>query len=63
MFSARWDDYAVSVFDAVFHIVNDHFSFSSFKSKELINIIVCLFTYFFSRLKAHENELTVLPCV
>ena len=63
MSSARRDDYSVPVFDAVFYAVNDHLSFSSFKSKELIDIRVRLFTYFFSRLNAHEDELTVLPRV
>jgi len=60
MSSARRDDNALAVFDAVFYAVNDHLSFPRFKSEELIPIRMCFFAYFFSRPKAHENELTVL---
>ncbi len=63
MLSARGDDDSVPVLDMVFYAVNDYFSFSCFESKELIDVLVCLFTYFFSRLDAHEDELTVLPRV
>ena len=61
--SARGDDDSVPVLDRVFYAVNNHLSFSSFKSKELIDIHVRLFTYFLSRLNAHKDELTVLPRV
>jgi len=63
MSSTGRDDDAVPVLDSVFYAVNNHLSFSSLESKELIDILVRLFTYFFSRLKAHEHWLTVLPCV
>jgi len=61
--SARGHDDSVPVLDMAFYAVNDHLSFSSFESKELIDILVRLFTYFFSRLNAHEYQLTVLPRV
>jgi hypothetical protein len=63
MSSTRRDDDAVPALDSVFYAVNNHLSFSPFESEELIDILVRLFTYFFSRLKAHEDELTVLPRV
>ena len=63
MSSARGHDDSVPVLDTVFYAIDNHLSFSSFESKELIDILVCLFTYFFSRLNAHEDELTVLPRV
>ena len=59
----RWDDDPSSVLDTVFYTVNSHFSFSFFKPKELVNIFMGFFTYLFTRLNAHEYELTVLPCV
>jgi hypothetical protein len=61
--SARGDDDSVPVFDTVFYAVNNHLSLSSFKSKELINILVRLFTNFLSRLDTHKNELAVFPRV
>ena len=42
--SACRDDDTISVLDAVFHTVDDYFSFSGFKSKELIMILMGLFT-------------------
>jgi hypothetical protein len=63
MLSACGDDDSVPILDTVFYAVNDHLSFSSFKSEELIDVLVCLFTDFFSRLDAHEDELTVLSRV
>ena len=61
--SASWYDDSIPVLDMVFHAVYDHLSFSSFESEELIDILVRLFTDFFSRLNAHEDELTVFPRV
>jgi hypothetical protein len=49
--SASWYDDSTPVLDMVFYAVYDHLSFSSFESEELIDILVRLFTYFFSRLK------------
>ncbi len=61
--STCWDYNSVSILDTVFYTVNNHFSFSFLKSKELINILMRFFTNFFTRLNAHKHELTVLPCV
>jgi len=61
--SPRRDDDSIPVLDMVFYTVYDDLSFSSFKSEELIDILVRLFTDFFSRLDAHEDELTVFPRV
>jgi hypothetical protein len=49
--SASWYDDSIPVLDMVFYAVYDHLSFYSFESEELIDILVRLFTYFFSRLK------------
>ena len=59
MSSTCWDDDSISVLDTVFYTVDDHFSFSLLKSKELVNIIMRFFTYLFTRFDAHEYELTV----
>jgi hypothetical protein len=63
MFSTRWDDDRISVLDTVFRAVNNHFSFSFLKPKELVNVLMRFFTYFFTRLNAHEYELTVFSRV
>src|SRR5208337_1960992 len=63
MLSARRDDNALTVLDAVFYAVNNHFSFSCFKSKELIPIWMCFFAYLFRRFESHEHELAVFARV